>query len=275
MRGITFDNENVSAIMDALLNAYSCEKRTGIFSGYSDECDIQTGISYGSSTATVTFKKGAVMICGRVIYIDAGEPLAIPLTATSTGCFGIKVDLSKSVGASEIQYEFFSSLTVVTTQDDLLNNETDGVYYFVIYNYVSDGSAITSTIKTNEMITDLATVLETINASLLLKAEKDASNITKASWVTALNWSPDYTRISSELSMGTYTPASNGYILLYTEGDGVVELYFGATDSGILIGGILHDSATIIPVKEGDGYFLKRSTIDGQAFFIPCSYVEV
>lgn len=166
MRGITFDDGDAPAIMDALLNAYGHEKQTGIFSGYADECSINDGISYTSATATVTFKKGAVMICGRVVYIKAGETLVIPLTATSTGCFGIKVDLSKSVGASEVQFEFFSSTTAVTTQDDLLNNETDGVYYFKLYDYVSNGSTIISTTKTTVKIDALENILAQLISDL-------------------------------------------------------------------------------------------------------------
>lgn len=145
MRGITFDNEKNPAIIDALLNSYSCSNKTGIFKGYGDNCDINTGISYNDSKATVTFKKGALMICGRVCYIQAGDTLEIPLTATTTGYFGVKVDLSKSVASDELQYEFFSSTTAPTAKNDLLNKETDGVYYFSIYKYTSNGSALTVT----------------------------------------------------------------------------------------------------------------------------------
>ena len=159
MRGITFDGQNNPAIIDAILNAYSNNKRTGIFKDYADECDINSGISYDSTTATVTFKKGALMICGRVCYIRAGETLVLPLTATTTGSIWVKVDLSKSIASSEVQFELGTSTTTPTNKDDLLNNETDGVYYFIIYKYTSNGSTIELTKNTAEYVEPIEEVL--------------------------------------------------------------------------------------------------------------------
>lgn len=162
LRAYTFDdNIDIPSWADAGFYSMLLTKQTGIWNKY-NKCDVTAPIDYSvSGYGTIKFNSGAINICGRVIYIDADTELAIPLTATSTGSIGVKVDLSQAVGE---QVDFYSKTTQSLTQQDL-NENKNGVYEFEIFKYTSNGVSITLT-KQNNLIEPLSEILEVDGATI-------------------------------------------------------------------------------------------------------------
>lgn len=127
--------------IDAIVKAFSFVEDTGIFD-YADDCSITIPIDYVSAVGygRVTFNEGFGFIKGRAFYIEQGTTLDIPLTTTTGGSIGVKVDLSKSAG---LEFAFYSKTTQIYTQDDLIENRATGVYEFEIYKYTCADNVIT------------------------------------------------------------------------------------------------------------------------------------
>lgn len=127
--------------IDAIVKAFSFVEDTGIFD-YADDCSITIPIDYISAVGygRVTFNEGFGFIKGRAFYIEQGTTLDIPLTTTTGGSIGVKVDLSKSAG---LEFAFYSKTTQTLTQDDLIENRATGVYEFEIYKYTCAENIIT------------------------------------------------------------------------------------------------------------------------------------
>ncbi len=127
--------------IDAIVKAFSFVEDTGIFD-YADDCSITIPIDYVSAVGygRVTFNEGFGFIKGRAFYIERGTTFDIPLTTTTGGSIGVKVDLSKSAG---LEFAFYSKTTQTLTQDDLIENRATGVYEFEIYKYTCADNIIT------------------------------------------------------------------------------------------------------------------------------------
>lgn len=145
LREITFDSKKIPAFLDGAINAMALYKQTGIINKF-DKCTVTAPIDYTTTGyGTITFNDGAIVICGRVIYIEAGTTLAIPITTTAGGSIGVKVDLNQNAGS---QVAFYSKTTQTLTQQDLNENKTDGIYEFEIFKYTSNGTTLTLTYQT-------------------------------------------------------------------------------------------------------------------------------
>lgn len=155
LREITFDSKKVPAFLDGAINTMTLAKKTGIINLFS-KCTVTAPIDYTvTGYGTITFNDGAIVICGRVIYIEAGTTLAVPITTTAGGSIGVKVDLNQNAGS---QVTFYSKTTQILTQQDLNTNKTNGVYEFEIFKYTSNGTTLVlsyqsaSVFDTNENI---------------------------------------------------------------------------------------------------------------------------
>lgn len=161
----------ITPALARLFYAISFVKRTGIINGYygisgaGTECDIiGTSITYSGGYVRFKFNKGAFSVCGACGVIEqgtdfkVGSTLGIPVGSnTSTGSMGIKVDLSQPAG-SEVSFYYKNSGSL--THDNLLNNETDGIYEFELYKYTISSGVITFTSKTSELIIGLDTLCD-------------------------------------------------------------------------------------------------------------------
>ena len=127
--------------IDAIIKAFSFAEDTCIFD-YADYCSITIPIDYVSAVGygRVTFNEGFGIIKGRAFYIEQGTTFDVPLTTTTGGSIGIKVDLTKSAG---LEFAFYSKTTQTLTQDDLIENRATGVYEFEIYKYTCANNVIT------------------------------------------------------------------------------------------------------------------------------------
>lgn len=112
----------------------SMPKVAGILDIFTNPVSITNNV-ISSGYTTLTLNKGYVNIYGRCIYIEQGEQVQVrlPTSGTTNGIFGIRVNLGQT-GSNEV--EWFTSTTNLQ-QDNLLNNEIDGIYEFGIYRYTA------------------------------------------------------------------------------------------------------------------------------------------
>lgn len=192
LREITFDSKKIPAFLDGAINAMALYKQTGIINKF-DKCTVTAPIDYTTTGyGTITFNDGAIVICGRVVYIEAGTTLAIPITTTAGGSIGVKVDLNQNAGS---QVAFYSKTTQTLTQQDLNENRADGIYEFEIFKYTSNGTTLTLTYQT-------ASVFDSneININNIIDANLDNNSI--ESWKNTLG---------IKLYLHTFTAYSNSY----------------------------------------------------------------
>lgn len=159
LREINFDSKKVPAFIDGAINTMILYKKTGICDLF-NACTVTAPIDYTTTGyGTITFNDGLIMIYGRGIYIEAGTELAIPITSTSAGSIGVKVDLNQNAGS---QVVFYSKTTQTLTQQDLNENKTDGIYEFEIFKYTSNGTTLTLTYQSNSVLESNETILSGI-----------------------------------------------------------------------------------------------------------------
>lgn len=159
LKGFTFDeNLEVPSWADGALYSMLLSKETGIWNKF-DKCDVTAPIDYDTTAgfATIKFNKGAISVCGRVLFIDQNTEFKVPLTATQTGSIGVRINLSKPVTE---QYEFYSKTTQSLVQEDLNDNRL-GKYEFEIFKYTSTGGSITLN-KQENYIESSSEVLEEV-----------------------------------------------------------------------------------------------------------------
>lgn len=175
LREITFDSKKIPAFLDGAINAMALYKQTGIINKF-DKCTVTAPIDYTTTGyGTITFNDGAIVVCGRVVYIEAGTTLAVPITTTAGGSIGVKVDLNQNAGS---QVAFYSKTTQTLTQQDLNENKTDGIYEFEIFKYTSNGTTLVLTYQTASIFDANETIIAGIKADILTYAKRDGSNLT-------------------------------------------------------------------------------------------------
>lgn len=190
----------------------SMPKRAGILDIFDDPCGY-VQITPTTGYATVTMKKGYINIYGRCIYVEQGEQvqIALPTSGSVTGAFGIRVDLGET-GANEVAW--FTKTTTLQ-QDNILNNEINGVYEFALYNYTATSSGLT--------LNKIATVIQNIDdylkgANFTTPATSDKS--TKLATTEFVD-----NKITSRLGFEKHT-----YSNTYREGNNTRTHYFTILD---------------------------------------------
>lgn len=118
----------------------SMPKVAGILDIFTNPVSITNNV-VSSGYTTLTLNKGYINIYGRCIYVEQGEQVQVrlPTSGTTNGIFGIRVNLGQT-GSSEV--EWFTSTTNLQ-QDNLLNNEIDGIYEFGVYRYTATNNSFT------------------------------------------------------------------------------------------------------------------------------------
>lgn len=118
----------------------SMPKVAGILDIFTNPVSVTNNV-ISSGYTTLTLNKGYVNIYGRCIYVEQGEQVQVrlPTSGIINGIFGIRVNLGQT-GSNEV--EWFTSTTNLQ-QENLLNNEIDGIYEFGIYRYTATNNSFT------------------------------------------------------------------------------------------------------------------------------------
>lgn len=200
-------------------------KRAGVLDIFENPCTAyQT--NYFTGYATLTMHKGYINIYGRCIYVEEGEQVQVQLpndNNTVTGVFGVRINLGET-GANEVTW--FTKTTALR-QDDLLNNETGGIYEFALYNYTATSSNIQLTYIAPkiEFLTDYLN-----GANFTTKPNTDNTNsIATTAFVQSLI---SQEKVTGKKEQNGYIKFSNGLI---------VKWGFARTSSGSYFGVVNFD----------------------------------
>lgn len=172
----------------------SMPRRAGVLDIFENPC-VAYQTNYFTGYATLTMHKGYINIYGRCIYVEEGEQVQVQLPTDSnsvTGMFGVRINLGET-GANEVTW--FTKTTALR-QDDILNNETSGIYEFALYNYTATSS--------NIQLTYIAPKIEHIaeflkGANFETKATNDNTDAiatTKYVQNNLVNWLPQFKQIT-------------------------------------------------------------------------------
>lgn len=152
--------------MSRAIMSYLLETKTGIFRDYDDEFTITEPIDYTSRVgyARVTINSGLLAICGGLVYNEDETTFDIPiLEDTTTGSFGVKVDLGQPAG-SEVSFYYDTSGTL--TQQDLQTNEISGVYMLELYPYVISEGILTFSSRITPLIVPIKDLFSVVTANI-------------------------------------------------------------------------------------------------------------
>lgn len=148
----------------AQLNAWCLASKTGILDCL-DKC-VATASSYivSNNKANIIFKKGYIVICGRLVECEAGTVVEVttPTTGSVTGKIILKYDLSASQEGEFIVTTKTGSLV----QQDLNEDPVTGIYEFELYSYTATPTNITLT-RTGDYVPDIGGKIDKLLESLI------------------------------------------------------------------------------------------------------------
>ena len=146
----------------AQLNAWCLASKTGIFDCLGKCEATEQSYSVINNIATVIFKKGYLVICGR--FVECEENTKIEVTAPNSGSVNGKIvarfDLAQT---KEGEFSIITKADSLVQQD--LNDNTIGTYEFELYSYTITPSNITLT-RNIEYIPDIGGKLVQFEESL-------------------------------------------------------------------------------------------------------------
>ena len=162
----------------AQINSWVFSKKTGILDCF-DKCDT-TDISYTAvnNIATVIFKKGFIVICGRLVECEQGTEVKIqtPVSGSVSGRIVLRFSLSST---QEEEFKVVVKTGRSLTLNDLNENSSTGVYEFPLYDYIATPNNVSLMNKnisyvrsTNQEITALSGMITAISNSI--EGNKDA-----------------------------------------------------------------------------------------------------
>lgn len=197
---------NIRAQDLASFLSISMPKRAGVLDIFENPCTAyQT--SYSTGYATLTMHKGYVNIYGRCIYVEEGEQVQVALPTDSNtvnGVFGIRINLAET-GANEVTW--FQKTTGLQ-QDNLLNNEANGIYEFALYNYSATSSNINLTFVA-PTITNIVDYLNGANFTTRIPTD-NSNNIATTAFVQTL---VNGLKMTEKKAQNGYLKFENGIIV--------------------------------------------------------------
>ena len=154
----------ITPAQHAQLNAWCLASKTGILDCL-DKC-VATANSYTAlnNISTVVFKKGYIVICGRIVECEEGTEVKIttPTTGSVTGKIILKYDLSAS---EEKEFEVTTKIGDLI-KEDLNSNPITGIYEFELYSYTATPTGITLVRNNEDYIPDIGGKLLQFEKSL-------------------------------------------------------------------------------------------------------------
>lgn len=135
---------------NAQLNAFCLASKTGILDTL-DKCEAEQ-FSYTAinNLATIVFKRGYIVICGRLVECEAGTQVRISTPAT--GSIDGKIILRYNLSASKEEEFEVVTTTEALVQQDLNENHLTGIYEFELYSYTATPSTVTIKERTSTNI---------------------------------------------------------------------------------------------------------------------------
>ena len=234
----------------ASIISFGISKNAGILDMWQNPVSIIGNVT-STGYSTFTFNKGYICIYGRLIYIEQGETYQAPLpsgSSTVNGTFGLRINLG-SAGSTEV--EWFMK-TGELRQDNILNDEVQGVYELGIYNYTATENGITLGDKIAPIIKNIKQdVIEyTQGANFITKPTTDNSkSIATTEFCQNMMELKDLTFNVGSLVLGGEIPVSNlsGY------GKGML---FSMKDKKVWIGNLRID------YNQNINYSKTRATVE-------------
>ena len=147
---------------NAQLNAWCLASKTGILNCL-EKCE-PTDSTYDivNNEATIVFKKGYIVICGRLVECEQNTTVKINTLNNASGKIVLKYDLSASK-----EKEF--SVVVKNgdlIQEDLNNNTVSGIYEFELCSFSTASNKLTVTREDKNYVPDLNGKLEQFEQGL-------------------------------------------------------------------------------------------------------------
>lgn len=144
----------------AQLNAWCLASKTGILDIYNnttkeyERCEAtETNYTATDNKATVVFKKGYIVICGRLVECEAGTK--VDVATPSSGKISGKIILRYSLSAVK-EDEFVVETKVGSLiQQDLNDNPLTGVYEFELYSYKATPTTVMLTRANIDYVPDI------------------------------------------------------------------------------------------------------------------------
>lgn len=150
----------------AQLNAWSLASKTGILDALG-RCEAES-LTYTATNniATIVFKKGYLVICGRLVECEAGTEVQVNTPASPSGSTSGKIIARYNLGQSqEKEFEILTKQSGALVQQDLNENPSTGVYEFELYSYTATPNLVTLS-RTGDYIPDIGGRLELFEKSL-------------------------------------------------------------------------------------------------------------
>lgn len=139
MRGITFDQQNITAEDMAHYMYIVSQKKTG----------VSKGLTMTYSGSNIYIASGRLLICGRQVAVDGTDTVPAPTVSSGTLYCRLvyEVDLSKTNTAQSFQQGYWKILQSydsypTLTQQDLDNNPSTGVYQMPMAKFTVTTSGI-------------------------------------------------------------------------------------------------------------------------------------
>ena len=155
----------------AQLNAWCLASKTGILNIYNnttqkyERCEAENSTYTATNNiVTVVFKKGFVVICGRLVECEQGTEVTV--STPSTGTANGKIILKYNLAGTGSQEFVVTTKTGELIQQDLNDNPLTGVYEFELYRYVATPTTVTLTRSNTNYIPDIGGKLQQFENSL-------------------------------------------------------------------------------------------------------------
>jgi len=146
-------------------------KKVGVLDIFDNPISVTNVDLSTTGYVKLTFSKGYVVVYGRLIYVEQGELVTLPLPAsTESGNIGISINLAES-GASEVEW-FMKSGTLTT--NNLLNENANGVYEMALYGYTANNASFNLGARIAQTIPSITDYLA--GANFTTPAVSDNSN---------------------------------------------------------------------------------------------------
>lgn len=205
----------------AQLFAWVLRKKTGILNTLGRCEAMQTSIPVSGNTATIIFKSGYLVICGRLIECTEGTPFT--LTGISEGDRG-NIVARFNVGATgTTEFLITSYKGQPLTQRDLNENPTTGIYEYSLYDYSFSGGVLTLT-RSEDYIDDINTFAEDITNGNIVASTATYFN---PSW-TGSAYDPTQTKDENNIALFFRAIIGNG---LYRNGKSTTPSRVPAVDA--------------------------------------------
>lgn len=234
----------ITPAQSAQLNAWCLSSKTGILDIYNnttkeyERCEAEE-MNYTASDniATVVFKKGYVVICGRLVECEAGTQVQITTPAPAGSSVSGKIVLRCNLQArGESEFEVITT-TEPLVKEDLNNNPITGRYDFELYSYSATPTSVVLHERTQPYIKEVGKTVQKVES--MLRNE------------IATNWS------GGQIVKGLYS-----YIIKYTD-----DIISGVMSIGDLDVSVVVETGSALLFRIYNGNDKKFNTTD--------SYVKV